>query len=169
MSKFSCRCVVGVIAVVLTMGAVAVIVAMVWGGSDEETQGVGTQVRDDEWRKVEGYLHVRPGDIACQALVPWCGWCPGEVRGEECFVRVGSEEEVWADAEDKWILVDDFRYVEEGEVTCDALMPDCGWCPGEMFGRECFVRQTSEFCKEWGDTQVCWTPLRPSAGGMADE
>lgn len=36
--------------------------------------------------KVESYRHIEPGQVACTALLPECGLCPGEVINKECYV-----------------------------------------------------------------------------------
>lgn len=36
--------------------------------------------------------------------------------------------------------VKDYNHVAEGEVTCMALTPECGYCPGEVIDKECYVK-----------------------------
>lgn len=39
-----------------------------------------------------------------------------------------------------WQRVEGFVYVEPGQGTCLALSPQCGYCPGEVIARQCFVQ-----------------------------
>jgi endonuclease III len=39
------------------------------------------------YRKVNSYMHVEPGQITCQALLPECGYCPGDVIEKSCYVK----------------------------------------------------------------------------------
>jgi hypothetical protein len=34
--------------------------------------------------------------------------------------------------------VEDYRHVEFGQVTCHALVPECGYCPGEVIDKKCY-------------------------------
>lgn len=36
---------------------------------------------------VEGYKYVEPGKATCQAIVPECGYCPGEIVDKNCYAE----------------------------------------------------------------------------------
>ena len=38
--------------------------------------------------------------------------------------------------------VPNFRYVEPGGVSCQAISPECGECFGEIINKQCYVDKT---------------------------
>ena len=38
--------------------------------------------------------------------------------------------------------IKDFRYIAPGEVTCDAIVPECGHCPGKIIDRNCYEEKS---------------------------
>ncbi len=51
-----------------------------------------TKMKDDSkaptgYTKVKGFVKVETGQITCMAQVPQCGYCPGEVIEESCYVK----------------------------------------------------------------------------------
>ena len=45
---------------------------------------------------------------------------------------------------DGYELVKDYRHVEADSTTCSALMPQCGYCPGEVIDKACYVKTIDE-------------------------
>lgn len=43
--------------------------------------------RPDGYSRIDGYVHVEPGQATCAALIPSCGYCAGEVIEKECYVK----------------------------------------------------------------------------------
>jgi hypothetical protein len=146
------------IVIILLLGAIATAAAVLLSQQNsKDKEGDGN---DTVWVLLDSYKHVEPGKAACDALIPECGYCPGEVRGKECYVQEGSS---FLSSDEDWILVPDYRHVGTDDVTCMALIPSCGYCPGEVRGNQCYVQRVSEFCKLWGEDTICWTPIRDSA------
>jgi hypothetical protein len=112
---------------------------------------------DDEWILVHDYRHVEPNEPTCMALIPSCGYCPGEVRNRKCYVRRGVGYDYFdinRYLEDEWTRVESYRHVELGDITCDALMPECGYCPGEVRGKECYIQCNAEY-DYWSAGEYC--------------
>ena len=40
--------------------------------------------------------------------------------------------------------VEEFQYVEPGQATCLALIPECGHCPGEIIDKKCYMTKNAE-------------------------
>ncbi len=38
--------------------------------------------------------------------------------------------------------VKDYNYVESGKLTCMALSPECGYCPGIVIDKSCYINQS---------------------------
>lgn len=74
--------------------AVLVAWAIQKNGGDDAPQTQGS-----EWVLVKGYSHVEPGTVTCQAVMPECGYCPGEVREKQCFVKRGVDYEYFDESE----------------------------------------------------------------------
>lgn len=37
--------------------------------------------------------------------------------------------------------VEGFRYSEPGKPICDGLVPYCGYCPGKIIDKECYIKK----------------------------
>jgi hypothetical protein len=38
--------------------------------------------------------------------------------------------------------IENYSHIEKGHAACDALMPECGLCIGEVIDKECYVDKT---------------------------
>ena len=43
--------------------------------------------------EVTDYVYVPPGEVSCDALIPECGYCPGEVTNNRCYIIRGQKYE----------------------------------------------------------------------------
>ncbi len=39
--------------------------------------------------------------------------------------------------------IKDYRHVESGQVTCNALVPECGYCNGEVVDKKCYEKENN--------------------------
>lgn len=79
---------------VTALAVVATIVLLLIKSSSGSSQTPGTITRDGKTLyMVKSFHYVEPGQITCQAIMPECGYCPGEVVDKLCYAEKSKWQE----------------------------------------------------------------------------